>query len=244
MSSLTEQVSTSMDALMKEYEIISHNLANVSTVGFKRRSNAFTRAMGEENLNDQSYSPGEVNLQTGFDFSQGTMTETGRDLDFALLGKGFFIIETPDGPLYTRNGVFSTNSAGQLVDLEGRTVGGESGVIALPRKIAVSEIFVTADGTVTAQGKKLGKFKIVDFGEDQSKLAPVGNSCFKMTDEDVEPQVTKNILVKQGFQEASNVQVVEELVDMIMVTRMYEANVNFMDKRSDASKSLMSVAMG
>ena len=65
-----------------------------------------------------------------------------------------------------------------------------------------------------------------------------------MTDEDVIPGTAANIMVKQGFQEASNVQVIEELVDMIMVTRMYEANVKFMDSSKDATKSLLSVAMG
>ena len=131
-----------MDALMKEYEVITHNMANVSTVGFKRRSNAFTKALNEENISNESYAPGEIELETAFDFSQGTMTETGREMDFALLGKGFFVIETPDGPLYTRNGTFSTNQTGQIVDLEGRTVAGESGVISVPKKIAVSDIYV------------------------------------------------------------------------------------------------------
>ncbi len=244
MSQLTEQVSTSMDALMKEYEIITHNLANASTVGFKRRSNAFTKALEAEGDSENSYAPGIIDLKTAFDFSQGTMTETERDLDFALLGKGFFVIETPEGPLYTRNGVFCTDKNGQLVDVQGRTVAGESGAIILPKRIPVSEIYVSADGTVRAEDRKLGKLKLVDFGENQNKLAPVGNNCFAMTKKDIEPEPAQNIIVKQGYQEASNVQVVEELVDMIMVTRMYEANTNFMDKSSDASKSLMSIAMG
>ena len=101
-----------------------------------------------------------------------------------------------------------------------------------------------ADGVISADGRKLGKFKLVDFGEDDCKLAPVGNSCFKMTDEDIEPEVTKNIMVKQGYQESSNVKIIEELVDMIMVTRMYEANINFMDSSKDAANSLLNVAMG
>ena len=244
MSELTEQVSSSMDALMKEYEIITHNLANVSTVGFKRRCNAFSKALEDESSSDPGYSPGVVELETAFDFSQGNMTETGRTLDFALMGKGFFVIETPDGPLYTRNGAFSTDQNGQLVDMQGRTVAGESGVITVPRKVPVSELFVKADGTISAQGKNLGKLKLVDFGENQNKLAPVGNNCFAMTEEDVQPDIAQNVMVKQGFQESSNVQVIEELVDMIMVTRMYEANINFMDSSKDASNSLLNVAMG
>ncbi|MBN2590874.1 MAG: flagellar hook basal-body protein [Sedimentisphaerales bacterium] len=244
MSELAVQVSSSMDALMKEYEIITHNLANVSTAGFKRRSNAFSKALDEQNSPDQTYSPGIVELSTAFDFSQGNMTETGRELDFALMGKGFFVIETPDGPLYTRNGVFSTDQNGQIVDMQGRTVAGESGLITIPQNVSVSELFVNADGSVSAQGTTIGKFRLVDFGDNQGKLAPVGNNCFAMTEEGVQSDAAENIVVKQGFQEASNVQVIEELVDMIMVTRMYEANVNFLDSSKEASKSLLSVALG
>ena len=244
MSELAVQVSSSLDALMKEYEVITHNLANVSTAGFKRRSNAFSRALEEQGKAEPAYSPGIVELSTAFDFSQGSLDETGSKLDFALMGDGFFVIETPDGPLYTRNGAFSTDQNGQIVDLQGRTVAGESGAITVPNNVAISDLFVNDEGTISANGTTIGKFRLVDFGEDQGKLAPVGNNCFAMTDEGVQPDTAENVAVKQGFQEASNVQVIEELVDMIMVTRMYEANIKFIDSSKDASKSLLSVAMG
>ncbi len=183
MSEITSQVSSSVDALMKEYEIITHNLANVSTAGFKRRCNAFSKVLDQHGSQDQNYKPGDVELSTAFDFSQGNLTQTGRDLDFALMGKGFFVIETPQGPIYTRNGVFSTNENGQIVDLNGRTVAGESGPITIPRKLSVSDIFVAANGTVSIDGRKIGKFKLVDFGDNQAKLVPTGNNCFAMTEE-------------------------------------------------------------
>ena len=160
------------------------------------------------------------------------------------MGKGFFVIETPDGPLYTRNGIFNRNENGQIVDEQGRTVAGESGAISIPKNISNSEINVSADGTISAKGTTIGKLKLVDFGDNQCKLAPVGNSCFMMTEEDIRPDSAENIMVKQGFQESSNVQVIEEMVDMIMVTRMYEANANFIDSQKDATSSLLSVAMG
>ena len=97
MSGITDQVSTSIDALMKEYEIITHNLANASTAGFKRRCNAFSRVLDEQNTQDENFSPGTIDLNSAFDFSQGSIVETGRKLDFALYGKGFFVIETPEG---------------------------------------------------------------------------------------------------------------------------------------------------
>ena len=93
MSVITEQVGTSIEALMDEFNIITHNLANVSTVGFKRRCNAFSRVLeGQES--SEEYSPGSIDLNSAFDFSQGGVVETGRELDFALFGRGFFVIET------------------------------------------------------------------------------------------------------------------------------------------------------
>jgi flagellar basal-body rod protein FlgF len=242
--SLTEQISSSMDSLTKEYEIITHNMANVSTAGFKRRCNAFSKVLEANGSPDQPYSPGIGELSTAFDFSQGNMNETGRELDFALMGKGFFVIETPNGPLYTRNGLFNLNENGQIVDMQGRTVAGESGTITIPNNVSASEIFVAGDGTIGTKDATIGKFRLVDFGENQNKLAPVGSNCFMMTNKDIQPDSAENVMVKQGFQEASNVQIVEEMVDMIMVTRMYEANIHFMDSKKDAANSLMNVAIG
>lgn len=244
MSGTTEQVSASIDALMREYEIITHNLANVSTAGFKRRCNAFSRVLDEQSTQDEDFAPGTIDLNSAFDFSQGSMVETGRKLDFALYGKGFFVIETPEGPLYTRNGLFNLNENGQLVDLNGRTVAGESGQISIPSNYGISQITVSDDGTINADGNSIGKFRIVDFADDESKLIPTGANCYKMPDEEVVPVTAENIIVRQGFQESSNVQVVEELVDLIMVSRLYEANMEFLTVSKQNSSSLMSVAMG
>jgi flagellar basal body rod protein FlgG len=244
MSGTTEQVSTSIDALMREYEIITHNLANVSTAGFKRRCNAFSRVLDEQSTQDEDFAPGTIDLNSAFDFSQGSMVETRRKLDFALYGKGFFVIETPEGPLYTRNGLFNLNENRQLVDLNGRTVAGESGQISIPSNYGISQITVSDDGTISADGNSIGKFRIVDFADDESKLIPTGANCYKMPDEEVVPVTAENIIVRQGFQESSNVQVVEELVDLIMVSRLYEANMEFLTVSKQNSSSLMSVAMG
>ena len=244
MSGITDQVSTSIDALMKEYEIITHNLANASTAGFKRRCNAFSRVLDEQNTQDENFSPGTIDLNSAFDFSQGSIVETGRKLDFALYGKGFFVIETPEGPLYTRNGLFNLNQDGQVVDSNGRTVAGESGQISIPGNYGVSQISVSDDGTISADGNSIGKFRIVDFGDDERKLIPTGANSYKMPDEKVVPVTADNIVVKQGYQEGSNVQVVEELVDLIMVSRLYESNMEFLTASRQNSSSLMSVAMG
>ena len=244
MSLITDQVSTSLDALTKEFEIITHNLANASTVGYKRRCNAFSKVLDAQDTSTQAYTPGSVDLNSSFDFSQGSIVETGRDLDFALYGKGFFVIETPDGPLYTRNGTFSKNQNGQIVDFQGRIVAGQAGAITVPNNISSSQLYVSTDGNISAGGTAIGQFRLIDFGEDENKLAPTGGNCYHMTDPDVEPGTAENIVVKQGYQEASNVEIIDELVDMIMVSRLYEANTDFISASKDTSSSLMSVAMG
>jgi flagellar basal-body rod protein FlgF len=242
MSAITEQVSTSIDALTKEFDIIAHNLANVSTVGFKRRCNAFSKVLETQNVDP--YSPGTIDLNSAFDFSQGSIVETSRPLDFALHGKGFFVIETPEGPLYTRNGTFSTNQNSQIVDSQGRIVAGQAGPITIPVNIGISQLNVSNDGTITAGAIAIGKFRLVDFDENENKLVPTGDSCYLMPDENIHPTEAENIIIKQGYQEASNVQIIDELVDMILVSRLYEANMNSITAEKQASSSLMSAAMG
>ena len=97
MAGIADQVSTSIDALTEEFNVIANNLANVSTVGYKRRCNAFSKSLEAQDA--EAYSPGTIDLNSVFDFSQGSIVETNRPLDCALYGKGLFVIETPDGPL-------------------------------------------------------------------------------------------------------------------------------------------------
>ena len=89
----------------------------------------------------------------------------------------------------------------------------------------------------------VGKFKLVDFRDKESELTVAGLNCFHAP-KSAKPERSENLIVKQGFQESSNVQLVEELVDMVMVTRLYEANMKFLSVGKDSSRSLMSVAMG
>jgi flagellar basal body rod protein FlgG len=165
-------------------------------------------------------------------------------LDFALYGKAFFVIETPEGPLYSRNGVFLTNHNGQIVTSDGRIVAGQAGPITVPNDIGLSQLSVSGDGSISAGGAAIGKFKLVDFEDNENKLVPAGANCFKMPDEDVTPVTADHVVVKQGYQEASNVKIVDELVDMIMVSRLYEANMKLLSAQKEASNSIMGVAMG
>ncbi len=249
MPETTNQVSSSIDALMQEYHIITHNLANVSTVGYKRICNAFSKVLEAQEATEETYCPGNIDLNSALDFSQGDIVETDRPLDFALYGKGFFVLETPDGPYYTRNGIFHVNPNGQIVNSDGRLVAGQAGPITIPSGVGLSQLNVSSDGSISAAGTAIGKFKVVDFGDNQDKLVPVGANCYSVSDSDVpvenmEPVVAENIVVKQGYQEASNVKIVDELVDMIMVSRLYEANMKLLSSQQETSSSIIGVAMG
>lgn len=244
MTDTIAQISSSVDALTREFEVVAHNLANVSTAGYKRRCNAFSNSLDLQQAAGGTESSGSVTLNTALDFSQGNLTETGRPLDFALYGKGFFVIETPQGPLYTRNGVFSTNQNGQIVDSEGRIVSGEAGPVTVPANVGLSQLNVSSDGKISAGNVDIGKFLIVDFKDNESELVPVGESCYQVPDADIKPVPADNIIVRQGYQEASNVKLIDELVDMIMVSRLYEANMKLVTAQKDASNSMLSVAMG
>lgn len=237
-----DQVSAGISALTEEYNVIAHNLANISTVGYKRRCSEFLQSLEAQQAVGE-VPVGEVTFDEHFDFSQGNLVETDRPLDMALFGKGFFVIETAEGPRYTRNGTFHLNANGQVVNSDGRLVAGDAGPIVVPPTVGLSQLYVSSDGMVSAGSTGFGKFRLVDFGDDQDQLEPTGASCF-MAPEGVEAVAAERVVVKQRYHEASNVQMIDELVNMITVARLYEANMRFISAQRDASSSLMSVAMG
>ena len=244
MSDIAVKAGANLDALMGELDLIANNVANVSTIGFKRRINSFSKVLEAQQKAGEPVDEEKTKVSTIIDFSQGGLKCTERKLDFALYGKGFFVIETEDGPVYTRNGIFSTNNKSQIVDGMGRLVAGKTGTMTVPSDYGISQLYVSSDGSVSVDGLPVGKFKLVEFKEeDEAKLVPVGNNCFVISD-DVKPKDAKNVVVKQGYQETSNVQMVEELMDMIMVSRIYESNMKLVNSKSETSESLMSVAMG
>lgn len=244
MADIAAQVSASLNALTTEFDTIAHNLANVSTVGYKRRCHGFAEALNSQGGGaNAAGGNGGSSSQTSIDFSQGNLKETGRTLDVGLYGKGFFVIETPEGPLYTRHGIFRTNQNGQIVDVEGRVVGGAGGPLVVPAETDVSQITISYDGHLSAAGAKLGQFRIVDFPDQEDQLMSVGLNCFQVP-EDVKPVNVEDVVVRQGCQESSNVEMIDELVSMMMVTRTYEANVRLVNVKKDTTNSVVGVAMG
>jgi len=222
MSGIAAQAGANMNALTRELDLIANNIANVSTVGFKRRVNSFSKVLEAQQKAGEPVDEGENKVTTAIDFSQGNLNCTERKLDFA----------------------FNTNDKSQIVDGMGRLVAGETGAMTIPGDYGISQLYASSDGTLSVDGLPIGKFKMVEFKEeDEGKLVPVGNNCFVISG-DVKPEDAANVVVKQGYQVTSNVQMVEELMDMIMVSRMYESNTKLINVNSEISSSLLSVAMG
>ena len=245
MSDLVSQVSSTLGGLKQEFNIIAHNMANVETVGYKRVCNTFSQVLAAQGAGSVAQAGDGANVESIVDFTQGNLNKTDRSLDFALNGKGFFVVETLEGSLYTRNGMFRILD-GRIVDTAGRTVAGESGPMTITPNVVASQISVSNDGSIGARidggDVAIGKFRLVDFGENEKELQQAGINCFQAP-EDIKPDAATTLTVRQGYSEGSNVQMVEELVDMIMVSRLYEANMQFVSVRRDASKSIIDVAM-
>ena len=234
---------TGLEAQDMSLSVISNNLANVSTTGFKKDRGVFQdliyqiqRQPGAQE-NQDSQLPSGLQLGTGVRtvgtqkiFTQGDLQITDNPLDLAINGRGFFQIVLPDGTIaYTRDGTFTQNADGEIVNNSGYLL---EPTIQLPDQ--TSTVTVGSDGTVSVVSagdtvaEELGAIEIVDF-VNPTGLQAIGNNLFLETASSGEPQVGVpseegfGTLV-QGALESSNVEIVEEMVDMIATQRAYEMN--------------------
>lgn len=234
---------TGMSAQQTNMDVVSHNLSNVSTTGYKRQSAVFEdliyqnlRQVGSQ-ADEQNILPTGMHLGLGVrtvattrNFTQGTPLESGKDLDVAISGDGFFQIQMPDGTTaYTRDGTFNKDANGQLVTaggyplLDGITVPQDATKLSISRSGVVS---VTVPGN--AQPQQIGQLNTASFINPPG-LEPIGENLYRESAASGAPQTgtpgTNNLgTVMQGFLESSNVNVVEELVQMIQTQRAYEMN--------------------
>jgi flagellar basal-body rod protein FlgG len=234
---------TGLDAQQTRMSVTSHNLANVSTTGFKKGRAVFedllyqnVRQVGGSTSQD-TVAPTGLSLGTGVrvvatekQYSQGNMQQTGNSLDVAVNGRGFFQVLLPDGTMgYTRDGDFEVNPQGELVTSSGYRV--QPG-ITIPD--GVQSITIGKDGVVTAQVSgdsqptQIGTLQLVDF-INPAGLQPKGENLLVESGASGAPQTgTPGLnglgVIEQGSLEASNVNVVEELVNMIETQRAYEMN--------------------
>jgi len=235
--------STGLDAQQTKMSVISNNLANVSTTGFKRDRAVFedliyqnVRQSGAQSTQDTEL-PSGLNIGTGVKvtathklFNQGNLSLTNNQFDLAIQGDGFFQITHPDGStVYTRDGEFSVSADGDMVTSNGYLL--EPGINVPSDATSIS---VGSDGVVSVviandvNSTQIGQIQLANF-INPAGLQPIGDNYFRETTASGAATVgnpTTDSLgsLQQGYLESSNVNVVEELVNMIETQRAYEVN--------------------
>lgn len=244
--------SSGMTSQQTNVDVISNNLANINTTGYKKQTAEF-KSLLYQTIQDQSTDnngdPKPSGIQVGLgvrnssittQFTQGAFTETGNDFDLAISGKGYFMVQTGDGDIaYTRNGAFqfAIGSEGiTFVTTDGYPVlDTNQEPIILEDTYNVSDITINeygelnypdASGNATPIGKQIG---LAQFNNSNG-LAKLSDSLLKSTDASGEARLEtedtglKASTIKQGYLEASNVQTVDEMVNLIVAQRAYEMN--------------------
>lgn len=207
-------------------DTIANNLANANTAGYKQDiavTKDFNTMLiqrvrdGEEQPVIGTLGTGVITDQTVTQYEAGKMQHTGNELDLALDGKGFFVVKTPQGLRYTRNGTFTRNAQGELVNSAGYPAMGQSGVI----KLQDGSLSISEDGMIQIDDSQVDRLLLVDFA-DYKNLVKQGDSLFYVPETAGNTVVTGR--VRQGFIEQSNVNVVTEMVNLIAGYRAYEVN--------------------
>ncbi|MEQ9408590.1 MAG: flagellar hook-basal body protein [Fuerstiella sp.] len=221
---------TAMDAAAVRHETSAENLAHAHKPGYRRRvvhQSTFGSLLRPQAARSGGVSPTlgttagtEVNRQIRVDFSTGPVKQTGRSLDVALEGDGFFVVEGPDGPLYSRNGSFQSHPDGSLVTVDGLAVIGTNGPIRIPADTPAEAIDISRDGRLSVDGFEFDQLQIVDV-PDKAALIAVGASLFHAPEGTETGPTNSNVL--QGYVEAANVAHMDELVNILVASRQYEA---------------------
>ncbi len=210
---------TALDVATQAQDAISQNLANASIPGYRSRGVAFETF--DRTLTSKTSPNSQMGTQVAgsySDFQPGPLQFTNSPLDVALDGDGFFVMKGPQGPLYTRAGVFQRATDGQLQGASGLPIQGEGGPITVPAN--ASAVVIGRDGTVRADDAVIGRIQLARF-QDPSRLVPAGTTLFSAP-AGVEQQDGKDNIL-QGYRELSNVQPATQLVAMIQNSRFYEA---------------------
>jgi len=214
---------------MEALDLLSNNLANSSTSGYKLDREFYSLFSSEDPEGAATQLPFVKSQWT--DFSQGTLTPTGNPLDLALTGQGFFVATGPSGPLYTRNGSFHLSSSGELTTSEGYVVQGVNGPITTQSQ---GPLEIMPDGTVQQDGSAIGQLKIVDF-KNRAVLEKQAGSYFVNSQPKTAP-IASDATVSQGQIEQSNVAPAESAVRLVGVMRQFEMLQKAINLTTDMNK--------
>jgi len=237
MDTILSNAASGMRARMESLDMLANNLANASTGGYKSDRefyNLYVAAEAGGDASDGNGLPTQPLIEKHWiDYSQGQLHQTNNPLDAALDGAGFFAVNGPGGPLYTRNGSFRVNANGVLVTSDGyplRTADGTTVQLA-----SQNPIDIQSDGTVVQDGQAVGQLAVVDF-PDRSAIDKQGLNYFVNIDPKLTPQASTAV-VHQGHLEDSNAAAPELAVRLISVMRQFESLQKAVSVASDMNKS-------
>ena len=219
MDPLTATAASGLRARMESLDLLANNVANASTGGYKADREFYSLYVAPEAQDNDPNSTMPVIQKPWVDLSQGDVHTTGSPLDVALTGKGFFSVQGPGGPLYTRNGNFRLAADGKLVTADGYPVQSSNGA---PLTLQASRTFeIGSDGTVRQDGAVIGQLAVVDF-TSSADLSKQGGNYFRTTDPAMRPSAQSGTIVEQGKLESSNSGPAEAAVRLIGVMRQFE----------------------
>jgi flagellar basal-body rod protein FlgF len=201
-------------------DLVANNLANLGTGGYRGQQATFRALLagsGTVAWNPLNAAVNDFGVlgNSRVDLTSGSLNATGNPLDLAVAGKGFFVVQSAEGTLYTRNGGFHRTPEGQLVNSEGDALLGEQGTISLPN----GAVAVSSDGTVSVDGAVVAKLRIAEFAPG-TPLSATGNALYSAPGNSELPAASSSI--RQGMLEESNVSPVEATVQLIVIQRNAE----------------------
>jgi len=238
MDALTAAAASGIQARMQSLDILANNLANTSSAGFKADAESYGLYYSSESPD----APSDGNTTTlpllknqWTDFSQGTLLPTNNSTDLALNGKGFFVVTTPSGPLFTRNGNFQLSGLGQLQTQDGYAVQNSDGK---PIVLDVSQAFeVAPDGSVRQGGQQVSQIAVVDF-EDPTVLAKRGGNYFRSTISKP-PALAAQLNIQQGKLESGNSQSSQSAARLTSILRQFESLQKAMTIGADMNRRVV-----
>ncbi|MCB0331938.1 MAG: flagellar hook-basal body protein [Bdellovibrionales bacterium] len=215
---------------LAKLHVVNNNLANANTPGFKRQYLIREQQAFEDTLTsklqesmpfakgDHDRTPGVVQVRTATDFSVGSIKNTGRNLDVALENPNdFFVVNTPQGLMYTRAGNFSVDSEGQLVTTDGHPVQGDGGPIVLDG----ANSYISSGGVVMSGGNEVGRL-LVTRHEDPAALERVGSNRYRALPGTAAPVPQESPSIVPNALEMSNVSAIQSVIELISATRGFE----------------------
>lgn len=224
---------TRQSGLLREIQVLAHNVANLSTTGFRREGLVFSEFVRQLDRQEEPLSMAAANARQTY-LVQGGLTATGGTFDLAIEGDGFFRIDTPEGERLTRAGHFIPNAQGELVTPDGHRLldlGGAA--VFVPTEAA--QIAISGDGTISADGQPLAQLGLV-VPDDPSSLRRA-SGVLHFVEGDTLP--VENPVILQGFLEDSNVNPISEMARLVAVQRAYESGQKFLDREDERIRNVV-----